>query len=134
MDKDSQFFKENKLIDYSLLLGVYEKPLSKGILKNKTLADPKEKESLMVYTSADGQKMYYLCIIDFLTSFTWLRKKAEYLFKKTFQGGDISCVPPDHYSKRFFNFMKNGIENKGESEENDSVDIVKSKMPRITFE
>lgn len=53
--------------------------------------------------------MYYLCIIDFLTSYTWLRKKAEYWIKRTFIGKDISCVPPDHYADRFEKFLSAAV-------------------------
>lgn len=134
LDKDTRFLRDNKLIDYSLLLGVYEKPPDLGILKKNRDTQKKDVQTPMVYTSADGKKVYYLCIIDFLTSFTWIKKKAEYLVKRTFQGRDISCVPPEQYSTRFFKFISDSIENKGDSENSPQAKISKSRGPRFMAE
>lgn len=73
--------------------------------------------------------MYYMCIIDFLTSFSWLRKKAEYAIKKTFVSKDISCVPPEQYASRFRDFVVKGIV-KVDSDQEESVS--KSKK-MVTF-
>ena len=63
----------------------------------------------LVYVSADKQTLYYICIIDYLTSFKWLRKKTEYVFKKAMYGDTISCIPPEGYSSRFISFMNAAI-------------------------
>lgn len=108
LEADSSFFKQNKLIDYSLLLGVSKVDFS----ERETLRDQLERaraDSPLVFYSADRRNIYYLCIIDFLTSFTWIRKKAEYALKRTFMSKDISCVPPDHYATRFRDFVTKGI-------------------------
>ena len=116
IEADSKFFAANDLIDYSLLLGVYKRkrdgnlPLCTLLLpKADTDADLERMKNNLVYVSSDKQTLYYICIIDYLTSFKWLRKKTEYLFKKAMYGDTISCIPPDAYSARFVSFMKAAI-------------------------
>ena len=109
LEADTNFFKQNKLIDYSLLLGVSQVTDSeKSAIRSGGLQRARDESSLVFY-SADKKVMYFLCIIDFLTSFTWMRKKAEYAIKKTFVSNDISCVPPEQYATRFREFMVKSI-------------------------
>jgi hypothetical protein len=60
--------------------------------------------------SADKSTIYFLCIIDFLTSFNWFRKKVEYAVKTTFVDKDVSCVPAAQYADRFRSFMLANID------------------------
>lgn len=120
LEADSSFFKQNNLIDYSLLLGVSKvQDTERSAMKAGGLQKAREDSSLVFY-SADDKYMYFLCIIDFLTSYSWLRKKAEYAVKKIFVSKDISCVPPEQYANRFREFVVKGIL-KVDSDQEESV-------------
>jgi hypothetical protein len=50
--------------------------------------------------------VYFLGIIDIFTHFD-VRKKLENIYKSLAQDPDtISCVPPEKYAQRFFDFLK----------------------------
>ena len=109
IEQDSRFFAENGLLDYSMLLGVCHRKRS-GLSPN--LQDDPEAErrnSRLVYVSPDRQTIYYIVIIDFLTSYAWFKKKLEYYFKSTCVSKDVSCVPPKQYAKRFRDFLFRAI-------------------------
>ena len=59
--------------------------------------------------SEDGKYIYHVGIIDYLQDFN-LDKYAENKFKSVVDNGSlISCVPPEAYSQRFFNFMQSHV-------------------------
>ena len=39
-----------------------------------------------------------------------MRKKFEFAFKRVTQGKTASCIPPDRYAFRFYDFLSNSIE------------------------
>lgn len=59
--------------------------------------------------SSDNSCIYYIGIIDILTSFN-TKKKLEYVFKAISIGKTISAIPPLPYSDRFQNFIKRIIQ------------------------
>lgn len=116
IDLDAAFLAKFNIIDYSLLLGVISSKNDKGMKSMfdydnmpKSAIDKekdKDKHAKTYYIeSTDGQTHYYLGIIDTLTYFG-AKKRAEFMTKRTFQGKDISCIPPPDYKKRFCNFME----------------------------
>lgn len=59
--------------------------------------------------SIDGQKIYYMGVIDIFTGYN-AKKKAEH-FCKSIQHDSvtISCVPPAQYAKRFSDFIDKAL-------------------------
>lgn len=58
-------------------------------------------------TSSNGNEIYYVGIIDILTEFK-STKTIEYLFKSMlYCSQEMSCVPPNKYKKRFFEYISN---------------------------
>jgi 1-phosphatidylinositol-4-phosphate 5-kinase len=104
IDSDVSFFKENNIIDYSLLLGIHkvnaeDEPLIKYEMRNR---------NRFTITSKDGTECYYLSIIDFFTQYD-LKKKTEFFFKSHFLSQDVSAIPPKPYGERFYNFIQNNL-------------------------
>lgn len=60
-----------------------------------------------VFESPNGEEIYFLGIIDTLTLYRF-RKKLEATWKACTQK-DPSCVHPDNYHKRFYDFMAKSI-------------------------
>lgn len=58
--------------------------------------------------SRDRTKIYFVGIIDILTHYG-ARKKLEYNMKSLFQGGTVSCVPPQRYGDRFLKYMQERV-------------------------
>ena len=56
--------------------------------------------------SSIKNEIYYVGIIDILTEFNAF-KKCEYLGKLVYYfSKQMSCVPPEHYQTRFYNYME----------------------------
>lgn len=92
--KDSEFLQSLELMDYSLIIGItlnnnneFRKYNSKGKDLGKI---PLNNEKI---TQSYG-------IVDVLTVYDW-KKKLEHLIYKICCCGDVSCVDPEKYSKRF---------------------------------
>jgi len=111
IQKDSKFFEENHIIDYSLLMGIHyltpeeininkEQPLT----QRKSLYETRNINNKDGVLSSDGTKLYFFGIIDILTQYN-SRKKAEYVFKRITSGKGISAVPPNQYGQRFRKFI-----------------------------
>jgi len=126
IEKDVKFFKENKIIDYSLLLGVHNreyeslKRLSVDEAFTHRRSSTQKPAVSRFYEafeggmlSADGSKIYFVGIIDILTEYN-VRKKVEHNFKRARFGEGISCVPPIHYGDRFKEFLKGLLISKSE--------------------
>lgn len=73
--------------------------------------------------SQNHQRIYYLGIIDILTKYG-CGKHIEYFFKQfIYCSQDMSCVPPEYYKQRFFQylseiFVKDEISNNGQINNN----------------
>ena len=59
---------------------------------------------LGIYKSSDGNELYVIGVIDTLTDFTF-KKRLEYIFKRCRYGHEMSCIPPQQYCERFYDFM-----------------------------
>jgi hypothetical protein len=99
---DTQFLAKMKVMDYSLLLGVYKNPNPK-----KELSLPKfiGMSTFQCVPSKDNTEVYFIGIIDFLQVWN-LKKKAELQYKSlTVEKINLSAIPPKDYSIRFNDFM-----------------------------
>ena len=113
ISKDIDFLSQNKIIDYSLLVGIIKeddddighKPLFENSLMEKSKVTKNLIHSRTFIESSNKQTHYYIGIIDTLTHFGGL-KKTEFVAKRVFQGKGISCVPPVQYRKRFYEFSE----------------------------
>lgn len=108
MRKDCRFFKKNKIIDYSLLLGIHYLEAPDPPVRQTPWAPLAESDNGGLL-SADCSQLYFIGIIDILTLYN-SRKKLEHLVKSTVHGSEISCVPPKQYAERFLNYMISVIE------------------------
>lgn len=100
LQKDVVFLRQNKLLDYSLLLGIHH------ITPNDVAENLKSPNS---FVSAGGDKIYFFSIIDFLTEFDFA-KKSENMILELFVGKTVSCLPPDEYASRFELFLFEAVE------------------------
>lgn len=105
------FFRENNIIDYSLLIGVHDTTANPNTGKNymskssiiseaegvtPTLHNYAHSVSIPFYEQNDGgmanyngEKIYFLGIIDILTEYN-TKKKMEHFFKSIKYGNKIS--------------------------------------------
>jgi len=68
-----------------------------------------KKEPPHVFMSEGGKYIYHIGIIDYLQDFD-TTKYAENKWKSLIDDGyAISCVPPQKYVTRFFNFMQSQV-------------------------
>jgi 1-phosphatidylinositol-4-phosphate 5-kinase len=123
---DVNFFRENNIIDYSLLIGIHDTSadvntgkrymskssnLSESEGATPTVRDFTHATSVPFYEQNEGgvsnynnQKIYFLGVIDILTEYN-TKKKMEHFLKSFKYGNTISCVPPDMYATRFEQFI-----------------------------
>jgi len=120
--KDTEFLMTYRVMDYSLLLGIYY-PTEKN--KSKVDTNLKKRKEGGSYISTlkqnlfqehyngikgvrdDGvEEIYYVGIIDILIEYA-TKKKMEHLFKSlAFSPEEVSVVEPEFYQQRFVNFIK----------------------------
>lgn len=91
--EDVRFLEEAGIMDYSLLLGVYE-----------NFSDAANRYT--VYSS--DNVVYNIALIDFMQEFN-LAKKAEREMKKIISNDDISSVNPHRYAERFLSFVDESV-------------------------
>jgi len=116
IEKDSKFFEENGILDYSLLMGIHYLTQEEQNNRDagytgprKSLYEAKSLNAKEGVLSSDGTKLYFFGIIDILTHFN-TKKKMEYVVKRIAYGKDISAVPPPRYAERFRSFIKNVVD------------------------
>eukprot|EP00978_Attheya_sp_CCMP212_P033043 scaffold131595_cov53-Attheya_sp.AAC.3 len=101
LEKDTDFLRENNLIDYSLLVGVHEKDKENSLQRIV--------ETMPVIFSTGTKFIYYFGIVDVLTPYV-LQKKAETVITGQLRcRPGISCQPPVKYQERFMAFCKNEV-------------------------
>lgn len=63
-----------------------------------------------MFLSSDYKYIYHISIIDYLQDYNW-DKKSENFLKRIWRGNkaEISAVNPNHYARRFINFMANEV-------------------------
>lgn len=102
---DVNFFQMNRIIDYSLLLGVIDVDAE---LEKQDLAILQElSEEGKVFYSADQQKAYMIGIIDYFQMYTWEKFMEKWTKRiiKVNMNLDTSSQPSGFYAKRFVNYM-----------------------------
>jgi len=130
---DVNFFKENKIIDYSLLIGIHDttavpKRREESYISQDSMRSESEAQTPTVQNFSrnlnvpfyeknegglenyNGETIYFMGIIDILTEYN-TRKKLEHFFKSLKYGNSISCVPPELYASRFDDFINSRILN-----------------------
>jgi 1-phosphatidylinositol-4-phosphate 5-kinase len=55
--------------------------------------------------SADGKHLYFIGIIDTLTGYGGVKVLENTLKSIVYDSKTISCIPPDKYGDRFYQFM-----------------------------
>lgn len=88
LQKDIDFLRESDVMDYSLLLGIYDNYITAS-----------SRYSIFTHSS-----VYNVGIIDILQTYR-LKKKAERGWKKILTSEDPSSADPCSYSQRFLNFI-----------------------------
>jgi 1-phosphatidylinositol-4-phosphate 5-kinase len=106
LERDCEFLSGNQINDYSFLLGIHT-------LKEEVFMPAEESHHLFERSfggilSNDNRCIYFIGIIDILTVFNFT-KKLEHLVKSQLYGNTVSCIPPDHYSQRFLQYMRSII-------------------------
>lgn len=88
LQKDIEFLRESAVMDYSLLIGIYDE-----------YSTASSRYSIFTHSS-----VYNLGIIDILQTYRF-KKKAERGWKKMLTSEDPSSADPCSYSERFINFI-----------------------------
>lgn len=117
---DAQFLSSQRLIDYSLLMGVHTiqagpsvsgggmstvSSSTSSLSSSMTTGAGAAYESSNVVKITDGDRLAYIGIVDVLTPYK-MKKRAETIFLGWLFGcRDISCQPPGHYARRFLDFV-----------------------------
>lgn len=92
--EDVRLLQDLGIMDYSLLIGVYESPI---------LAS-----SRYTIVSSDN-RAYNIALIDFLQRYN-LSKKAEREVKRFLSSDDPSSISPNKYAERFLSFIQKIIQ------------------------
>lgn len=99
---DSDFLAAHNLMDYSLLVGIIERPESQSRAQFSQLASG----NVHAYLAPDGEVLYLLGVIDFLQEYN-AKKKLAHAIKATYaDSAQLSTVAPDAYSSRFVEFIR----------------------------
>eukprot|EP00939_MAST-03C_sp_MAST-3C-sp1_P001515 g1515.t1 len=116
---DRYFLTVNNIMDYSVLLGVFDR----GNRKSADLAKEPHYKSIfqrfyggMQGTGSGKECVYFATIIDILQPYDW-RKSAETMYKTSKPKGEddyvhatVSAIPSRDYGLRFLNFFHKMIE------------------------
>lgn len=99
LEKDTLYLSSQRLIDYSLLVGIHE--IKDGTSDNVQAQD----EAMDVISARTSKDIQYFGIVDILTPYV-AKKRAETICTGTLicRPG-ISCQPPMKYQKRFMAFV-----------------------------
>jgi 1-phosphatidylinositol-4-phosphate 5-kinase len=104
---DTELLRRLNIIDYSFLVGVHE---TQANVNEGNCPGPFWQRDCGGMLSLDKNELYFVGIIDFLTKFG-TKKRLEHFIMGTLHGKkEVSCVPPDDYSRRFIFFLQSVIE------------------------
>jgi len=110
LEHDCKFLEQLNLCDYSFLVGIH-------VVNECTHSDHVIELGHSIFRnvqggikSIDGKEIYFMAIIDTLT--TWdFRKKSEKAFKSLFHNvNDLSAIPPAPYRARFQKYVCSIVE------------------------
>ncbi|KAK2710907.1 hypothetical protein QYM36_012169 [Artemia franciscana] len=108
MEKDCKLLESFKIIDYSLLLGVYFVRSNSSDLESNDANDFPSGATLAWTKNGDCLALY-LGIIDILQKYN-LKKKLEHWLKSVITDGKtLSVQKPQIYSERFLEFIKTKV-------------------------
>eukprot|EP00658_Telonema_sp_P-2_P059275 TRINITY_DN4808_c0_g1_i13.p1 TRINITY_DN4808_c0_g1~~TRINITY_DN4808_c0_g1_i13.p1 ORF type:complete len:344 (+),score=72.49 TRINITY_DN4808_c0_g1_i13:92-1123(+) len=116
LERDVQFLCSQNVMDYSLLVGVHhrENGAEENVQSSKLAAEYAHVKSVFEVEnggipSADGTKIYFVGLVDTLTSYT-AKKGWETVFKSClFDPAQISSVEPPVYMERFMTCARERI-------------------------
>jgi 1-phosphatidylinositol-4-phosphate 5-kinase len=139
--RDADFFGEQEIIDYSLLVGVHDVDQNEvpaqlnasNLDQTFSLSELSEKQSFQEEStyldtlipiskkkfyekdhggirSTNGDKIYFLGVIDIFTFFNSKKKVEHFLKKLKYEEMTVSCIPPKPYSNRFYDFIEEAFE------------------------
>lgn len=113
IEKDSEFFKEFNITDYSIFLCIYD--LKEFMTRNgerKSIDEIKElQNNFNVFASENSKYLFQISVIDFLSEYDF-QKMSEQLIKKVKifllrqKDSNISAQNPYNYSKRLILYSK----------------------------
>ncbi len=101
---DVKFFRENYIIDYSLILAVVDTRLC----DQTSLREEMESNKHHIMKSSDSSCIYVLGIIDYFQLYDF-KKKFERSYKRVQKcdpGLETSSQPPNRYARRFERFIE----------------------------
>jgi hypothetical protein len=104
INRDVNFFKAHKIIDYSLFVVFVRRSHCSGAMLEQQLAS----SGFRVIQSQNPDHLYFLGIIDYFQLYT-LSKRLEACWKKTKTCSpslQTSSQPPRYYGDRFFSFVQ----------------------------
>ena len=84
------------------------------------------------YCSPDGEKRYFLGIIDTLTYFSW-RKRGRSFYKRTCFSKRVSIVAPSPYQFRFYRFFESALDTSGDIVDYQVLETQKEGFPSDSF-
>lgn len=98
LEKDTLYLSSQRLIDYSLLVGIHE-------INDGTNNIQAQDEAMDVISARTSKDIQYFGLVDILTPYV-VKKRAETICTGTLicRPG-ISCQPPTKYQKRFMTFV-----------------------------
>jgi len=115
LKSDTKFLSSLGLLDYSLILYIFDKNLymkNNGLLglqndaaMKNSFDDEYKKRNFALIESEDGNWYYKLGIIDYLRIYDF-EKQLEHVSKKLIKGATPTIVSPDQYKERFQKAMK----------------------------
>ena len=126
--EDSDFLAKIGANDYSLLLGIHnidngENDESADLINADKISEMtsysggrrlQQLKEMVDYEdggilSENGSQIYYLGIIDILTDFGFAKKMEHFVKMMRYCSNKMSCIPPDLYGERFYNYMRNTV-------------------------
>ena len=93
LSNDCEFLEKMNITDYSLILGIKE---IRGVYEDL---------GYFRCVSECGKFLYSFGVID-LNSVYSLKKKFEFMFKSSFFGPGVTCLPPKEYRIRFLKYIE----------------------------
>ncbi|KAH0477789.1 MAG: hypothetical protein KVP17_002766 [Porospora cf. gigantea B] len=99
---DCEFLRCMGIFDYSVLLGISTKPT------NDQIQRPPESLGSAVYESEDGAELFFIGLVDFVTTYKpWRLLHTTWKFLKSGGpfAGEISPMPPSYYAQRQVQFL-----------------------------
>eukprot|EP01103_Thecamoeba_quadrilineata_P013151 TRINITY_DN3560_c0_g1_i4.p1 TRINITY_DN3560_c0_g1~~TRINITY_DN3560_c0_g1_i4.p1 ORF type:complete len:623 (+),score=94.12 TRINITY_DN3560_c0_g1_i4:552-2420(+) len=113
--RDSMFLESQSIIDYSLLVGIYDPTHGKDLPSDPKMVELQQKKYVndvdsnplfRVMNGVDKNylELYYVGVIDILTSYNILKSAESFVKSFVHDKEEISAIPPPEYGERFRQF------------------------------